>query len=350
MDKTFKERLESLQSEFAGAGEQFPGLRLDLLEDHSGIALNNKGWEAIRTRSWPAPPDTKWDHFPDGRFLARFYGNLKGCSEFKRLASKAYNLFCDTDTQLVRKDSHCGWIKIIHDMAFHCPSSCVHFDRRFWGHDGPLDFKARAELPDRRWKHDGMSLPSNPRQLVFDGCLFGISAAALQMFLTPYGTAFLPKETGRFRLAPWQFAVVFFNTVVLERPVSELAGSGIRELAVRMLSLTDRLDVPWFMEWANDSGVLRLGFQVLHNIKARSRGPCRILREFERQGWPELIDNPFGTGAKALNVARDFVRKMKKDQKVWPQIKFKQQNSGAVITWRLLQQPESPEQKQAGNG
>ncbi len=238
MDETFKERLESLQREFAGAGDRFPGLRLDLLEDHSGIALHNKGWDAIRKKSRCGLQDTEWDHFPDGRFLARFHGNLKGHSEFTRLAKRAYGLFCDTDTQLVRKDSHYGWIRIIYDMAFHCPSSCVRFERKFWGHDGPLDYKTRAELPDRRWKHDGISLPSNPRQLVFDGCPFGISAAALQMFLTPYGTVFLPNETGRFRLAPWQFAAVFFNTVVLQRPVSELAGSGIRELVVRILSLT----------------------------------------------------------------------------------------------------------------
>ena len=179
MDETFKERLESLQREFAGAGDRFPGLRLDLLEDHSGIALHNKGWDAIRKKSRCGLQDTEWDHFPDGRFLARFHGNLKGHSEFTRLAKRAYGLFCDTDTQLVRKDSHYGWIRIIYDMAFHCPSSCVRFERKFWGHDGPLDYKTRAELPDRRWKHDGISLPSNPRQLVFDGCPFGISVGGI---------------------------------------------------------------------------------------------------------------------------------------------------------------------------
>jgi hypothetical protein len=38
---------------------------------------------------------------------------------------------------------------------------------------------------------------------------------------TPRSTGFLPKESVRFRLAPWQLAAVFFNTVVLERPVAE---------------------------------------------------------------------------------------------------------------------------------
>ena len=348
VDKTLKEMLESLHRAFVEAGKEFPALRLDLLEDYSGRPLRCEGWEAIWRKSWAGPPKNEWDHFPDERFLARFYGNLKGYVKFQELATEVYGLFCDTDASLVRKHGYHGWVRIVHDMAHHCPSAGVQFVRKFWGYDGPLDYKARAELPDQRWMHDGMNLPVHPWQLVFDGCLFGISAAALQMFLTPYSTAFLPKEPVRFRLAPWQFAAVFFNTVVLERPVAELAGSGIRELVVRMLSLTERLDVPWFMEGANYCGALRLGYQILYEVKAKSENLCTILREFERLGWPERVENPLGTSAAAANTARDFVRKLKQGQDGWPRIEFGHEN-GEVITWRVVEQPESPEQHEVSD-
>ena len=108
--------------------------------------------------------------------------------------------------------------------------------------------------------------------------------------------------------------------------------------------MRSRLDVPWFMEGANDSGVLRSGGHIFYEFKAGSIGICSILRKFESQGWPESIDNPNGTGASAVNTARDFVRKTKRRQKRWPRIEFKTEDSGAVITWRLLEQPELPEQ------
>ncbi len=344
-EKTFKERLESLHGAFVEAGKEFPGLKLDLLETYHGIPLRYEGWEAIRKKSYVRPPENSWDHFPDERFLARFYGNLKGYKKFEKLAGEVHALFCDTDATLVGKDGYYGWIRIVHDMARHCPSAGVRFDRKLWGHDGPLDYKARAELPDRLWTHDGMDLPVHPWQLVFDGCFFAISAAALQTFLTPYSTTFSPKDTVRFRLAPWQLAAVFFNTVVLERPASELARSGIRSLVVRMSSLTGRLDVPWFMQGANNCGTLRLGYQILYEMKATSKTICTILSKFERLGWPESIKNPLGRTAAAANAARDFVRKLKKGQTVWPRIEFKHEDNGAVIVWRVVEHPDAPERR-----
>ena len=237
MDKTFKERLESLRKGFVAAGECFPGLKLDLLAAYSRRPLTYEQWEAIRAKSRVGLADTKWDHFPDGQFLARFHGNLKGDPEFQRLATEAYGLFCDTDSQLVRNYRYYGWISIIYDLAFHCPSSSVHYDTKFLGPDGPLHQKAPAKPSDLLWEHDGLTLPYSLNQLVFDGCLFNISAAALQVFLTPHNTVFLPDTCVQFRLVPWQLAVVSSNLVVLDRPVTEIARSGIREVAMRISSL-----------------------------------------------------------------------------------------------------------------
>ena len=335
METTFQDRLESLRNEFATAGKDFPDFKLDLLTDYSRRPLTYQGWEAIKAKSKVGPPDTQWDHFPDGQFLARFHGNLKGDTKFQKLAAAAYGLFCDTDPQLVKKETYFGWLRIIYDIASNCPTIGVHYDTRFWEHDGPADLQAIASVSDLRWTHNGMNLPCHPLQLAFDGCLFSISAAVLQMFLTPRKTDFLEDSPFKFRLVPWQLAAVFANTVMLERPVKEIAASGIREVASRMLSLADRLDVPWFIEGANDSGELRLAFQTLYQVKARSTGLFPILREFEKRGWPQSIDNPIGTDASAAKAGRDFVIKLNKGQ---TQIKFKAINSGRVITWEPIRQ------------
>jgi hypothetical protein len=137
MGTTFGERLAVLQKKFTEAEHRFAGLKLDLLAPWASTAepMTHKRWKAfLRAKVEGASPDTIWDPFPDGRFLGRFSGNLEGLQEFEEITREAYLLFCEIDPTLHRKTDYRGWLHIIHDIAYYCPTTDVDIEVRLWGY------------------------------------------------------------------------------------------------------------------------------------------------------------------------------------------------------------------------
>ena len=339
MNGTFRQRLQELQARFTAISLDLAGLNVDLLMAYSRRAQKDRVWRSfVETNG--EPTGARWDFFPRGEMLGLFSGNLNGYDRFKGLAGDAYSLFCETDETLDATDGHHGWLRILYDIALNCPTSAINYETWMWGHVGPADHKVIADLNDLLGRHKGVVFPSHPFQLRFSQCLFGLSAAALQLFLAPHAIEFRWQSQKWFRIAPWQLSVVISNTAILERGPAEIARSGLREVVMRMFSLADRLDVPWFIQRSNYSGRLKFG-DVEAFVRAGSTGLCRILQEFEDQGWPPAITNPFGDSTGAAEVGRDFERKMQGHAYRLLPLKFKARNSGKRIEWEAIE-PKRP--------
>ncbi len=356
MGDTFNERLFSLESEFIKAGQRFSGLMLDLLADQRDRPITQKGWKAfVKHNGGESRGEKEWDIFPDARFLGRFYGNVKGYLEFQALAAKAYRLLCETDPTLNPQDSYHGWLGVIYEIAFNCPTPDVDFELTLWDYDDTREYDGRvlsAHVKDEK----GEKFPAHPYRMRFKNCLFRTAAAVLQLFYAPHRTKFLcdgpydpPVHLLRqIRIVPWQLCAVICNNVsLMERTAEEIAKSGIRDAVLNLSYRSDELFRPRFIEGPDGSGELMLGGQKLRKVDSKAKLLRPVLREFERQGWPPSIANPV-KHIDAPHKVRSFHTQMNLHQEGPYRIEFKVVNNGERITWRIVKAIQLPSRQDGG--
>jgi hypothetical protein len=337
MPDTFADALAHNKAGFAAAGQEYPGLKLDLLFP-CGEEVTYKKWMAfVKRKGGLVPGKVEWDCSPDNQYIARFHGNLDGYKDFQRLAADAYDSLCDTDPAMPREPSYHGWLQMIHQMSLHCRIPAFDAKGDCWGfaeaQQAMLECLRRREttiLDPKDWV-----LHFFPFWVSFDTCLFQISSAVCQMFLDPYNTTFSSTTPQEIQIVPWQLAAVFANPRILECTPETIAESGVRDLLVMVSLLGNQQPRPVFIEDSDHGGRLMVEGHLLRRIKANSTSLCAILREFERRGWPKCIETPTTLGDPA-KAGRDFVKKMNENQEGSIRIHFDDLNSGTRLTWRAL--------------
>jgi hypothetical protein len=141
----------------------------------------------------------EWSGPSDLTFFGRFFGNSRGLAEFQRLASSAYSLIREVDTNgytrnedgTLRNWGYQGWLKLLHDTAFGYPTALLYWNfRLWWDATGPSPVP-RVVTPD----DEGEPYPLDVFCMGLSQSVFLSSMVAIELLLDPSRAVLVGEET-----------------------------------------------------------------------------------------------------------------------------------------------------------
>ena len=156
MDKPFRSALEALRDEFARAADRHPDLFFEKVAIGS---LDRSRWEprsvcqAFIEANRSQERQEEWHVWKDGQACGRFYGNLAGIEEFKRLAESLHLVLCEMVYQEHGCYERCGFLECMERMyeaAINYPTPLLRVKFRNWGVDESIhDEKVPDDLAEQ---------------------------------------------------------------------------------------------------------------------------------------------------------------------------------------------------------